>query len=663
MDSLENAGEVIPFPSAARDLAPTPPDGGAATVDAILAKPPTISLCVISGNEEGHAERFLNCFAPAFDELCLVRAVGRNDHDRTVAICKKWCDANGKRFKFAEYKNAHLTFCHPDAPEVLDDDPSTWPHVDDFAAARNMSWALATGNWQFWADLDDIIDAETAGRIRACALTQKYDFFYFHYSIKTSGESNYRERMFRTGISHWSQPVHENCHAEVEKARNLNPETGKRQLQASYEKEIIYSHEPMPSKERDPMRNMRIMKFSLRYLNGFAYEIHKEHFYRWGAFRKPEDMTESFRWANIARQSDCLAELKQGMLLNLAEMLRREGEYEQAIDYAWQSIRMNSGRRDPWGVLAELELESGQPDRAARASEFMQVIRPPADSGLPVSDRFMGASGLTLRTRTLRAAGYGAGAEALEDGVFARGGAKFSLLHATRGRPEMARRARENFFKAAFDPIAVEHTFAIDSDDHESLAALKDFKHIVIDPPGGCVRAWNAAAAISKGKILVQLSDDWVPCMHWDEGIWREAEKHTKERGGEQAEVGTVPLVFAISDNHRTDSLLCMAILTRARYEQQKDENTGTPDHPPGNPYLFAPEYFGVYSDNEFTVRAHRDGVVIDCRYIRMDHQHPVFEGKPPAEWDATHKRQNDMHRYAEGEEIFRRRNPWAVQP
>jgi hypothetical protein len=88
-----------------------------------------------------------------------------------------------------------------------------------------------------------------------------------------------------------------------------------------------------------------------------------------------------------------------------------------------------------------------------------------------------------------------------------------------------------------------------------------------------------------------------------------------------------------------------MLILTRARYEQQGNE-------------MFSPEYFGVFSDNEATVRAYADGVIVQAQHICFAHQHPYFEGKKWEEMDATYRRQNAAERYAEGKAIFNRRNP-----
>ena len=624
---------------------------------------PTISLCVITGNEEGHIIRFLDSFKNAFDELCIVRAIGRNKHDRTLSMAKEWCEKNGKRIQIGEYKNQQLPFCRPDAPEIIDGDPSTWPHVDDFAAARNQSWHMATCQWQLWAYIDDIITDADAEEIRSCTLREGFDFFYFHYSIPTSGESNFRERLFRTGNSHWSQPVHENC--SIDFALALVP--GK--PRADYVDKVIYTHAPLAGKERDNFRNARIMLFCLRYLHGFAEAIHREYFYLWGHEQtNSKYFEEAFRWANIAMQSDCLTSLKMVVQLNLSEILRVKGDYMSALDYAWKAVRIDPGRRDPWGVMAELELESGSPNRARRASEFMQSIRRAPDSGLPQSDRFIGEKGLTLRTRTLRASGYEKGAMELEDGVFLRNGARFSLLHATRGRPLKAIQTREKFYRTAFIPISIEHTFGVDADDAESLKHLKEYRHLVVDAPAGCVKAWNALASVSQGKVLVQVSDDWIPPIHWDEFFWQALEKETKKRGGKDAEVGSVPLAVAVSDGHRTDDLLCMAILTRARYEQQRDDlGTKNPLDPSkavlGEPYLFAPEYFSMFSDNEYSLRAFRDGIVVDLRNeIAFIHQHPVFEGKPVAEWDETYKRQNDAKHYEQGYAVFCKRNPEFIK-
>lgn len=610
---------------------------------------PSISLCVMTGNEEVHALRFIKSFGPAFDELCLVRAVANNRHDKTVSILKEWCEKNGKAFKFAEYRNKGWI---PNLPENLDVHPhmpETWKHVDDFAAARNMSWNLATCDWQLWADMDDILAPGSAEKIRECSGgIDRYDMFQFTYSIRTSLEQNLRERMFKRGTSKWVQPIHENCRLLNEGAK------------VCFEPKVIYSHEPDSSKERDEFRNIRILEYHMRYIDAFPYELHREYFYRWQRDKKPEDANMATHWAAIAQETGTLTDQRQLMLLNQATIIG-ETDPERAMDLCWVALRMMPWQREPWGMLAEFELKLGRGKRAVFLSENMGKLKKAAVTGMPRSEHFYSWRGLHLHLRALRCANEEAQANKIEEEYFTKHGKRFSLIHATRGRPEQAIKTRDYFYQAAVNPLGVEHIFAIDDDDEESKEKLKHYKHVIVKEPNGCVKAWNAAAAISTGHILVQLSDDWLPCLEWDERCWLHLEKAAKERG--EKPVGETPLVLAVSDNHRTDHLLCMAILTRARYLSQNElvdsEAYGLDGAVYTGPYMFHPDYFGVWSDNEYSLRAYNDGVVVDARkQIIFDHQHALWLGKPVEEWDETYRRQNAQERYIEGQAIFNRRNP-----
>jgi hypothetical protein len=86
-----------------------------------------------------------------------------------------------------------------------------------------------------------------------------------------------------------------------------------------------------------------------------------------------------------------------------------------------------------------------------------------------------------------------------------------------------------------------------------------------------------------------------------------------------------------------------MDIMSRDRWVKQGRE-------------MFSPEYESMYSDNEFSVRAFADGVVIDARdRITFTHLHPAFGN---AANDATYAHTNAPERYARGLETFKRRNP-----
>jgi len=99
---------------------------------------PKISLCVIAGNVEKQIGRFLDAFAPVADEVIVVRASGNLGDDDTLEIARMQGCIIG------EYLNFH-----------------NWPHVDDFAAARNTACDMATGDWLMWADTDDVITPDS----------------------------------------------------------------------------------------------------------------------------------------------------------------------------------------------------------------------------------------------------------------------------------------------------------------------------------------------------------------------------------------------------------------------------------------------------------------------------------------------------------------------
>ena len=57
--------------------------------------PPTISLCLIAGNVAGYITRCLESFAPIADEFCIVRAIGNEPPDDTLAKAAAVAAANG----------------------------------------------------------------------------------------------------------------------------------------------------------------------------------------------------------------------------------------------------------------------------------------------------------------------------------------------------------------------------------------------------------------------------------------------------------------------------------------------------------------------------------------------------------------------------------------
>jgi len=300
-------------------------------------------------------------------------------------------------------------------------------------------------------------------------------------------------------------------------------------------------------------------------------------------------------------------------------------EMETRANLILQALGTDPTRREAYGEMAICMIGMGNPAAALGYTTAMRALRDPDKGDWNTRAKYYGWRGEHIHGMALRANGRIEEADAMETNHFIRSGAKISLLHATRGRIRMAVATRLKWLETAADPDAIEHIFALDIDDQESMP-LTVHHHVFVTGEGGPVSAWNAAASISKGEVLVQLSDDFMPFPGWDKAILEAIGDTSK------------PAVLAVSDGNRTDDLLCMAILTRARYSQQG--------------YLFHPDFFSMHSDDWFSECAFRDGVVIDARdRITFEHLHPAF-GK--GQMDATYARSNAPAIYAHGEKVLR---------
>lgn len=234
---------------------------------------------------------------------------------------------------------------------------------------------------------------------------------------------------------------------------------------------------------------------------------------------------------------------------------------------------------------------------------------------------------------------------------------KISLLHATMGRPAKAVAAMRAALAAAAEPRQIEYIVACEREDGDSFSAfLKEItgpaRIVLSGDYCGSAPAWDAAAKASTGDLLVQMQDDLELPQGWDRMLLERAEslEHKQDPFGTPlfCEVWQrTPLVIAISDGHRSDLLLCTAIMNRARYEQQGE-------------FLHA-GYQSVYSDGEFTYRALRDAkarkcTVIVCADIIFLHRHHYHDKSVPM--DATYAHENSADAYARGLQLFNQRNP-----
>jgi glycosyltransferase involved in cell wall biosynthesis len=145
----------------------------------------SISLCMIVRNEEDTLARCLESVKAAVDEIIIVDT---GSTDRTKEIAKDFTD------KIYDYK---------------------W--IDDFSAARNFSFSMATKDYIMWLDADDVLlkeDVEKLIELKETldpitdSVTMKYNIAFDEYgNVTTTYRRNRlvkRERGFR-----WIGFVHE----------------------------------------------------------------------------------------------------------------------------------------------------------------------------------------------------------------------------------------------------------------------------------------------------------------------------------------------------------------------------------------------------------------------------------------------------------------------
>jgi hypothetical protein len=551
-----------------------------------------LSLSAIYGNVEQYMERFLRSFAPLVDEVVLVRAIGNQQPDNSAGIARKVCGELGKSLVLGEYRN---------------DPAHDWPHVDDFAAARNLSAKLTSNEFLVWADTDDVIDPASISGIRAALdnIADNIIAIEWPYIVPDDGLTVMRERLWRKDKARWVSPIHEHL------------EFAEGEFEAGSIRNVIHTHVVTGKRHPNNDRNLRILEAIPEDKRTISHRFHLIQ-----SLRAVGRVDEAVEKAVDLIQDPKIATPEKYELIVMCAQLTQKLEHRQAL--LASALTTDPTRREAYGELAMCALAKREPERMLAWARAMNALPKPLEWEWNHRRKYYGRLAVTIEAAARRYNKDFHGADALQENHFFDHGGKISLIHATRGRAAKAMKAMHEWVEKAKHPDAVEHIFCIDIDDAESMEFLTAFKHVLCEPQGP-VNAWNTGAQASKGQVLIQLSDDWEPPLHWDEAILSRLDV-------------SKPQVLAISDGHRQDDLLCMAIMTRERYKQQR--------------WMFHPDFWSMYSDNWFSESAKRNGCIVDARDIVIRHLHPVFGH---GELDETYKASNSQLHYDHGERHYKR--------
>jgi hypothetical protein len=192
------------------------------------------------------------------------------------------------------------------------------------------------------------------------------------------------------------------------------------------------------------------------------------------------------------------------------------------------------------------------------------------------------------------------------------------------------------------DPGQVEYVMCTDSGrDQEAWARQGDwafglwqkwhpFKFVLNEGRRCAVDAWNEAARVSAGDVLITVADDYFPPEHWDLALLKAiSDKHFSYEGT-VCDFGSVEYVLDVDNGDGSDWLLPFSFISRAYYKRLG--------------CMFWPEYYGLGADNDFTERARMDGVVIDARHIKFSHPQlpaddPIYQWQHRPEAEEAYRR------------------------
>ncbi len=262
----------------------------------------TISLCMIVKNEEDVLARCLSSVAPLVDEIIIVDT-GSTDQTKQIAA----------------------TF----TDQVVD---FAW--IDDFAAARNFAFSLASKDYCMWLDADDVITPEDAKAFLEMkeALTPNINVVMmpYHTGFDENGKvtfSYYRERIIKNHAGmEWKGAVHEVITPIGEKL---------------YAECAVSHHKLHPS---DPDRNLRIFEAQIQ--KGIPLDARQQFYYGRELYyhQRYQDALETFEAFLV--HPDAWLENKIDACCHCAFCLYRLGEPDKALQALLRSLHYDLPRAE-----------------------------------------------------------------------------------------------------------------------------------------------------------------------------------------------------------------------------------------------------------------------------------------------------------------------------
>jgi hypothetical protein len=200
-----------------------------------------------------------------------------------------------------------------------------------------------------------------------------------------------------------------------------------------------------------------------------------------------------------------------------------------------------------------------------------------------------------------------------------------ALIHPSRGRPDKARQAYEEWLNNA--DCDFDYIISIDDSDPTHPKYYHNFEddcQLIQHPNRSIVDAVNLACSHLVADIYVVMSDDFGCPKGWDTII-------------KQSMPLDRPAVIQVRDTIQ-DEIVTLPILNRLMYEKLG--------------YVYHPRYFSMFADNDLTECAKIHGELIKLDVV-FEHRHYV-NGK--SAMDDTYKRENSQQAWNVGKKFFEMR-------
>ena len=211
---------------------------------------------------------------------------------------------------------------------------------------------------------------------------------------------------------------------------------------------------------------------------------------------------------------------------------------------------------------------------------------------------------------------------------------RFSLIHPSRGRVSQGLAAIRTWLTRCSSWNDIEYILSLDTEDCRAYAPVilgmmrEPMFKVVIGPNENVVQAVNRGARSATGHVYIMVSDDFEPPFGWDVEI-QKAVMYEK-----------TPWALFVNDGLQKEmKVQTITIVSNAYYGEVG--------------YMYYPEYWSMYADNDYTETAKALKAVIYAYHLTFMHNHPQ-SGR--AEMDDTYRREERPEAWKIGERVFAER-------